>query len=49
MCCDLALNHSPEDFYKLRNNIPFERNTLNFDFIYLDNRKELLCIGLDSY
>lgn len=45
----MVLNLSPEEFYKKRNNKAFERNNVNFDHIYLDNRKELLCIDLETY
>ena len=48
LCSDLVLNLSPEEFYKQRNDISFERQGKNFNHVYLDNRKELLCIELDN-
>lgn len=46
-CQDLNLNLSPEQFYLQKNDL-LEQTNENFEYIYVDNRKELLCIELET-
>ena len=48
VCSDLYLYYSPEEFWKRKNDQPIEK-TKNFRYVYLDNRKEFMCIDLETY
>lgn len=49
VCSDIYLYFSPLQFYKMRNGQEYMEKRTNYKNVYLDNRKELLVIDLETY
>lgn len=49
VCSDIYLFFSPIQFYKMRNGQEYLEKRTNYNTVYIDNRKELLVINLETY